>query len=78
MNNVTKAEPPPKRRLLDLREAAAYLGLSYAETRELVIYGHLPHVRFPNPRERDRSMRKYLLDPVDLDMFIAEHKETCA
>jgi excisionase family DNA binding protein len=63
---------------LDLRQAAAYLGLSYAETRELVIYGHLPHVRLPNPRDHGRTMRKYLLDPTDLDKFIAEHKETCA
>jgi hypothetical protein len=77
MKRVTKLESPPARRLLGLRQAAVYLGLSYAETRELLIYGHLPHVRFPNPRENGRTMRKYLLDPADLDMFIAEHKETC-
>ena len=63
-------------RLFDLRQAASYLRLSYAQARELVIRGHIPHVRLPCPRARDgRSMRKFLIDRADLDRMIDQNKE---
>ncbi|HEY6357159.1 MAG TPA: hypothetical protein VIX35_02880 [Vicinamibacterales bacterium] len=67
------------RRLLSLRQAASYLGLSYAQTRELVIRGYLPHIRLPCPRAGDgRAMRKFLIDQRDLDGFIDRHKRAGA
>ena len=64
------------RRLLDLQQAASYLGVSCAQTRELIVHGYLPHVRLPCPRANDgRAMRKILIDQDDLDRFINRHKE---
>ena len=69
----------PPRRLLSLRQAASYLSLSYAQTRELVIRGHIPHIRLPCPRAGDgRAMRKFLIDQRDLDGFIDRHKHAGA
>jgi excisionase family DNA binding protein len=58
--------PVPKR-LLSIREAAQYLGLSVYTVRELIWSGVLPYVK----RE---GGRKYLLDIRDLDDFIDSQK----
>ncbi len=55
------AAPP---RLLTLREAAAYLSVSYWTVRGWVESGRLPHVRLP-------GRRLLRVDRADLDRLIA-------
>ena len=63
-------------RLLDLKAAATYLGLSYWTVRDLVLAGRLPTVKIPCPRSGDgRVIRRILLDRHDLDDFIEQSKE---
>lgn len=67
----------PTARLLNLRAAADYLGLSYWTMRDLVNAGMLPVVRFPVPRAKDgRTIRRVLIDSADLDRLIEQNKET--
>jgi len=66
-------------RLLNLHEAARYMGLSWWTTRELVMGGTIPAVRLPAPRARDgRMLRRILIDVADLDGLIAKWKERTA
>jgi excisionase family DNA binding protein len=66
-------------RLLDLKAAAMYMGLSYWTVRDLVIAGRLPSVKIPRPRSGDgRTIRRILLDRYDLDEFIEQSKEIAA
>ena len=66
-------------RLLNLHEAASYLGLSWWTTRELVMSGTIPAVRLPAPRATDsRMLRRILIDVADLDALIAKWKERSA
>lgn len=53
----------PVRRLLSLREAAAYLGVSYWTVRSWAESGKLPHVRLP-------GRRLLRVDRADLDRLI--------
>lgn len=53
-------------RLLSLRDAAAYLSLSYWTLRKLVRSGELPSVRVG---------RRILVDREDIDAWVTEHKE---
>lgn len=63
-------------RLLDLKDAATYLGLSYWTVRDLVLAGILPSVKIPCPRSGDgRTIRRILVDRYDLDTFIEQSKE---
>ena len=66
-------------RLLSLPEAAAYLGLSWWTTRELVMGGTISAVRLPAPRATDgRMLRRILIDVADLDGLIAKWKDRSA
>ena len=66
----------PRVRLLDLKSAGAYLGLSYWTMRDLVFGGVIPSVKIPCPRARDgRVIRRILVDRRDLDTFIENNKE---
>ena len=66
-------------RLLDLKAAATYLGLSYWTVRDLVLAGRLPSVKIPCPRSGDgRTIRRILVDRHDLDAFIEQSKEIAA
>ena len=66
----------PSARLLDLRAAGKYLGVSYWTMRDLVFGGLIPTVRIPCPRSGDgRVIRRVLIDPCDLDTFIERNKE---
>ncbi len=56
-------------RLISLREAGSYLGISYWSVRSLVDRGDLPAVRFG---------RRLLIDKKDLDDLIENHKEKLA
>jgi hypothetical protein len=63
-------------RLLNLNDAAAYLGISYWTMRDLVNGGQVPTIRIPSPRSSDgRSIRRILVDRRDLDAFIERNKE---
>jgi excisionase family DNA binding protein len=74
-----KAQQHSGPRLLDLKAAATYLGLSYWTVRDLVIAGRLPSVKIPCPRSGDgRSIRRILVDRHDLDAFIEQSKEIAA
>ena len=69
----TPALPP---RLLDVRAAGRYLGLSYWTVRDLIFAGTLSTVKFPCPRAGDgRVIRRVLIDRRDLDALIEEHRE---
>lgn len=62
-------------RLLNLHQAAVYLGVSYWSTRDFVLTGRIPTVRMPGltPREgarRKATLRRVLIDRADLDRFI--------
>jgi excisionase family DNA binding protein len=67
------ARPANAQRLLDLRSAAAYLGLSVYTVRELAWKGALPRVRISLPDGSE--VRKLLFDRADLDKLIEAWKE---
>jgi hypothetical protein len=65
--------------LLNLRQAATYLGVSFWSARDYVLAGVIPVVALPalRPRKGDkpkRQLRRVLVDRVDLDAFIAGRK----
>ena len=67
----------PAARLLNLRSAGIYLGLSYWTIRDLVFSGLIPTVKIPCPRAvHGRSIRRILVDRNDLDRLIEQNKET--
>jgi excisionase family DNA binding protein len=59
-------------RLLSLKDAAAYLGLSYWTLRDLVNAGTLRAVKLPLGAGRD--LRRILLDRRDLDALVERSK----
>jgi len=66
-------------RLLDMRQAALYLGCSYWTVRDWVQAGLIPMVELPalRPREGEpprKALRRVLIDRVDLDAFIDARK----
>jgi hypothetical protein len=74
-------EPVIEPRLLDLRQAAQYVGVSYWTLRDWVLAGFVPAIALPGlrPREGERrkhSLRRVLVDRADLDAFIESRKNT--
>jgi hypothetical protein len=68
-----------KPRLLNMRQAAEYLGCSFWTARDYILQGLIPVVEMPplRPREGDRrrkSLRRVLVDRADLDAFIESRK----
>ena len=66
-------------RLLNMRQAAAYLGCSFWTARDYVLQGLIPAVDMPplRPRPGDRqrkTLRRVLVDRADLDAFIESRK----
>ncbi len=66
-------------RLLSLREAGMYLGVSYWSIRDYVLAGLIPVVELPALRPREggrakRSLRRVLVDRDDLDDFVESRK----
>ena len=61
--------PTPSPRLLPLKAAAQYLGLTVWAIRERIWAGQIPVVQFPGGR-------KQYLDIKDLDAFIEQNKRT--
>src|SRR5437867_4499106 len=81
-----KSNPPARddtgasapRRLLNDREAAAYLGVSRSQVRYLIANGDIPRVALPAGDGTARSLRRLLIDPVDLDRLIERWKQRAA
>ena len=70
---------PVEPRLLDLRQAAKYLSLSYWTLRDYVLAGRIRTVQLPALMPRDgarpgQSLRRILIDRADLDRFVDELK----
>lgn len=69
-NNTAQGSSNPTRpRLLPLKQAAEYLGLTTWAMRERIWAGQIPVVRFPGGR-------KMYVDRNDIDRFIECHKIT--
>jgi hypothetical protein len=70
---ITKAQrihnPMPSPRLLPLKQAAQYLGLTVWAIRERIWAGQIPVVQFPGGR-------KQYIDVQDLESFIRNNKKT--
>jgi hypothetical protein len=66
-------------RLMNLHQAAAYLGLSFWTVRDYALQGLIPVVTLPAlaPREGERpreTLRRVLVDRNDLDTFVERCK----
>jgi hypothetical protein len=61
-------------RLLDLRAASSYLGVSEWTVRDLEAAGTVPRIRIPLPHAGE--LRKLLFDRADLDRLIEAWKDT--
>jgi len=70
-----------KPRLLNMRQAAAYLGCSFWTARDYILQGLIPVVDLPPLRARAgdrqrRTLRRVLVDRADLDAFVDSRKRT--
>jgi excisionase family DNA binding protein len=65
-----KCKDQPQRRLLDIKQAAHYLGATEWAVRDLIWSGKLPVVKWG----RGRNAKQYI-DLKDIDAFIEGHKE---
>ena len=81
-NPVVDAQPRDrvKPRLLNMRQAAEYLGCSFWTARDYILQGLIPVVDMPplRAREGDRQrkvLRRVLVDRADLDAFIESRKK---
>ena len=66
-------------RLLNMRQAAAYLGCSFWTARDYILQGLIPAVDMPPLRAREgdrqrKTLRRVLVDRTDLDAFIESRK----
>lgn len=66
-------------RLLNMRQAAEYLGCSFWTARDYILQGLIPVVDMPPLRARDgdrqrKTLRRVLVDRADLDRFIESRK----
>lgn len=71
IKKLSSYEPsnPPNPRLLPLKGAAKWLGLSIWALRERIWAGQIPVIRFPGGR-------KMFIDVKDLETFIEQNKST--
>jgi hypothetical protein len=66
-------------RLLNMRQAAEYLGCSFWTARDYILQGLIPVVDLPPLRAREgdrqrKTLRRVLVDRADLDAFIESRK----
>ena len=66
-------------RLLNLRQAAKYLGCGFWTIRDYVLQGLIPVVRLPPLRARAgawqrEALRRVVIDGADLDSFVEARK----
>jgi hypothetical protein len=68
-------------RLMNLRQGAVYIGVSYWSLRDYVLQGLIPTVQMPPLRTREGgrqpapTLRRVLIDRLDLDAFIESRKQ---
>ena len=79
----SSGSPAVSPRLLNMRQAAAYLGCSFWSVRDWILARLLPTVDLPplRPREGERprtTLRRVLVDVRDLDAFIEARKRGCS
>lgn len=77
--NRQKEVATSEKRLVNLNEAAAYLGLSFWTIRDYVLAGLIPMIQLPalRPREGEKprqALRRVLIDRRDLDAFVDSRK----
>ena len=77
--NAAEPQPAVLPRLLSIREAAAYVGLSYWSLRDYVLQDLIPTVTMPGlrPKPGDKpkqTLRRVLIDREDLDAFVCSRK----
>jgi len=65
--------------MLNMRQAAAYLGCSFWTARDYILQGLIPAVEMPPLRAREgdrqrKTLRRVLVDRADLDAFIESRK----
>lgn len=75
MNRREHEVPATLPRLISMKEAASYLGVSFWTVREWVLGGHLPSVRLPPLRRREgeaqrECLRRVLIDREQIDAFV--------
>jgi hypothetical protein len=68
-----------KPRLLNMRQAAEYLGCSFWTARDYILQGLIPVVDMPPLRAREgdrqrKTLRRVLVDRADLDAFVESRK----
>ncbi len=81
-NSTAHSRPQAKSiapRLLNMRQAAEYLGCSFWTARDYVLQGLIPVVELPPLRPRPgesprKTLRRVLVDRADLDAFIDARK----
>jgi hypothetical protein len=66
-------------RLLNMQQAAEYLGCSFWTARDYILQGLIPVVDMPPLRAREgdrqrKTLRRVLVDRADLDAFIEARK----
>ena len=76
---VDSTLPVERPRLLNMRQAAAYLGCSFWTARDYILQGLIPIVNLPPLRHREgdrarKALRRVLVDRQDLDAFIDARK----
>lgn len=60
---------------LDLKSAAASIGVSVWTLRRYVEDGLIPTVKFPSPKNDGELSRRVLIAVSDLQAFVAAHRE---
>lgn len=76
----TQSQERVKPRLLNMRQAAEYLGCSFWTARDYILQGLIPVVDMPPLRAREgdrqrKTLRRVLVDRADLDLFIESRKK---
>jgi hypothetical protein len=60
---------------VDVKAAAAAIGVSPWVVRHFVASGLLPTVKFPSTKHRGESTRRVLIAVADLTAFVEKHRE---
>ena len=70
----TRQAEPLQPRLLDTKQAAAYMNISYWALRSMVKQGHIPVVNLPSKKYLSKPFRRVRIDKSDLDAWLDTRK----
>jgi hypothetical protein len=59
---------------VDVKEAAAAIGMSVPVLRSFIDRGLLPVIKFPSQRHDDEPSRRVLIAVADLEAFVVKHR----